>query len=98
MRPEAGMASTESQNRTPRSLALQISDHDAGHDHAAEVFVLDRAPSGMLPPDGQESGPTPAWDRAGDRMSGRSGRLRRIRHQARGLADTCPIAEVARRF
>jgi len=45
---------------TGQKVLSFMSDHDADHDYAAEVFVLDGAPSWMPPPDGHESGPTPA--------------------------------------
>src|SRR5436190_19252887 len=45
---------------TNRKVLSFMSDHDADHDYAAEIFVLDGTPSGSAPPVGEESGPTPA--------------------------------------
>src|SRR3954453_8661674 len=45
---------------TGQKVLSFMRNHDAAQDYAAEVFVLDGAPSWMPPPDGHESGPTPA--------------------------------------
>src|SRR4051812_23811104 len=45
---------------TGRTVLSSMSDHDGDHDYAAEIFVLDGAPSGTPPPVGEGSGPAPA--------------------------------------
>jgi uncharacterized protein YbcI len=45
---------------TNRKVLSFMSDHDADHDYAAEVFVLDGPPSGMPRSDGDDDAPQAA--------------------------------------
>jgi len=45
---------------TNRKVLSFMSDHDADHDYASEVFVLDGPPSGMPSSDGEDDAPRAA--------------------------------------